>query len=363
MSSSSNKHSVCVLGSGAWGTTAAKMIAESVSEQPDLFDPSVRMWVYEELVNGRKLSELINKDHVNPKYMPGIRLPANVIAVTDIATSVRGASILVFCFPHQFCRKICSDIKDHIQNNAVAVSLIKGADVEGGKFFLISEYVENELGISCDVLMGANIADEIAREQFSEATIGSHSPHVTGALLKRLFQRPYFNISVVNDVSAVELLGTLKNIVALGAGFVDGLGLGNNTKAAIMRIGLVEMRRFIQSLYPNSSPDIYFESCGIADLISTCYGGRNRKCAERFAKDKGRTSWDKIEKDLLNGQRLQGTLTAKEVFFLIEQRKSWEQFPLFTTIFCISFEGADVSSILQPMEFARRAAEQRRRLH
>merc|ERR1711920_908276 len=114
-----------------------------------------------------------------------------------------------------------------------------------------------------------------------------------------------------DDIAGVELCGALKNVVALGAGFCDGLGYGGNTKAALIRIGLQEMKAFIRYFYPDVKDATFLESCGVADLITTCYGGRNRKCAEAFAKT-GK-SWDVIEKELLNGQKLQGTLTAKEV--------------------------------------------------
>jgi len=136
----------------------------------------------------------------------------------------------------------------------------------------------------------------------------------------------------VADVAGPELCGTLKNIVALGAGFVDGLHLGNNTKAAVIRIGLLEMMALAKELFPTVKTETFFESCGVADLITTCFGGRNRKCAEAFVKAKGSKSFDDLEKELLGGQKLQGVLTSHEVQEILRKKKLERKFPLFTTI-------------------------------
>ena len=119
--------------------------------------------------------------------------------------------------------------------------------------------------------MGANLANEVAEEKFCETTIGVKDAKMA-PILRDLFQTPNFRVVVSDDVDAVEICGALKNIVACGAGFVDGLNLGDNTKAAVIRLGLMEMIKFVDVFYPGSKLATFFESCGVADLITTCYG-------------------------------------------------------------------------------------------
>ncbi|KNC53509.1 glycerol-3-phosphate dehydrogenase [NAD+] [Thecamonas trahens ATCC 50062] len=333
---------VCVLGSGNWGSTAGKIVASNAARLDDVAS-EVNMWVFEEQVDGRKLTEIINEDHENPKYLPGVKLPENLVAVPDAAAAVSGATLLIFCLPHQFLPRLCASIKDAAAPGARAITLIKGFDVDDDGIVLLSEYITAQLGMPCAVLMGANIANEVAREEFSETTIGYHH-EANGKLWCRLFQTKYFRVAIVPDPVAVELCGAIKNVVALGAGFCDGLKLGNNTKAAVIRIGLLEMRQFTQTFF-NGAGELttYFESCGLADLITTCYGGRNRKCAEAFVAS-GK-SWDELEAELLGGQKLQGTLTTIEVIKAIDKAGARGNFPLFTAINAICFEGAAPSTL------------------
>lgn len=157
------------------------------------------------------------------------------------------------------------------------------------------------------------MANEVADEKFCETTIGVKDKKMA-PILRDLFQTPNFRVVVSDDVDAVEICGALKNIVACGAGFVDGLGLGDNTKAAVIRLGLMEMIKFVDVFYPGSKLCTFFESCGVADLITTCYGGRNRKCSEAFVKT-GKSIVD-LEKEMLNGQKLQVSVSdvVKEFF-------------------------------------------------
>lgn len=234
--------------------------------------------------------------------------------------------------------------------------------------------------------MGANVANEVAAGQFCEATVGYDGPvgcprgqctcghgqcgctaDAHAGLWIDLLQSPTFRLSPSPDCATVELCGALKNVIALGSGFVDALGQGTNTKAAVVRRGLLEMRTFC-TLYcagklgpvasartpdpplgttagtggpapvstlscplPEPRLETFLESCGIADLVTSCFGGRNRKCAEAFARlqleahgdltptpAEASRVWERVERELLQGQKMQGLSTCLHVHELIQ---------------------------------------------
>ncbi|EKD03459.1 glycerol-3-phosphate dehydrogenase (NAD+) [Trichosporon asahii var. asahii CBS 8904] len=335
----SGKHRVCVIGSGSWGTALAKIAAENVARRKADFEPQVNMWVREKLVGGKSLIDTINTTHRNQRYLPDVDLPENLVAVPKLKDVVAGSDLIVLVTPHQFLHTVLAELKRSkaIAPGARCVSAIKGVEVNGTEIETFASLIERELGTPCSALSGANIALEVALGQFCETTIGCPSA-VDAALWEAVFDNADFRVNCVEDVNGVSLGGALKNVVALAAGMVDGLRLGGNTKAAILRIGLGEMTRFTQEFFPGVQHTTFSnESAGIADLITTCYGGRNRKCAEEFVKSGD--SFEKIERRLLNGQKLQGTATAEEVNRFLEARGRTEAYPLFEKVYRIAFEG------------------------
>lgn len=353
------------------------------------------MWVFEEKIEVPKdskhynpseplcqgqqnLTEVINKFNENIKYLPGIALPKNLRANPSLEDAVKDSSIIVFNVPHQFIIRICDQLKGKILPYARGISCIKGVDVNEEGVNLFSETIGKTLGIYCGALSGANIANEVAKELWSETTIGYDPPHLDSkaptptqgspsastvdvvsfehkdtsgqfskvklqplpneyppidhALLKTLFHRPYFHVRVVSDVAGVALGGALKNIVAVAAGFVEGLGWGDNAKAAVMRVGLLEMVKFGNQFFGNSINNQTFteESAGVADLITSCSGGRNFRCAKLSVERN--TPIEEIEKQELNGQKLQGTLTSHEVNRFLKKQGVEHEYPLFTAV-------------------------------
>eukprot|EP00285_Hemiselmis_virescens_P017338 CAMPEP_0173393466 /NCGR_PEP_ID=MMETSP1356-20130122/22123_1 /TAXON_ID=77927 ORGANISM="Hemiselmis virescens, Strain PCC157" /NCGR_SAMPLE_ID=MMETSP1356 /ASSEMBLY_ACC=CAM_ASM_000847 /LENGTH=399 /DNA_ID=CAMNT_0014351485 /DNA_START=66 /DNA_END=1265 /DNA_ORIENTATION=+ len=337
---------VAIIGSGNWGCAIAKIIAKNCQRLAHL-DSTVNMWVYEEVLeDGRKLTDVMNETHENVKYLPGYTLPTNLIAEANIEKAVSGANILVFVIPHQFIGGLCEKIMPNVSSDCIGVSLIKGLDFDENGLVLISELISKKLGgMDISVLMGANIASEVAAGCFCESTVG-YSNKNNGLLLKDVFDDTLFRVGLVDNVRGVEICGALKNVVALGAGFSDGMHLGENCKAAVLRIGFEEMRRFIQDRYPEVTDATFFASCGIADLITTAYGGRNHRVAEAYVLAEGTKTLDQLEDEILKGQKLQGTLTCKEIHIILERDGHVKDFPLFASIYRIAFEGYNPETMI-----------------
>ncbi|KAG7443268.1 NAD-dependent glycerol-3-phosphate dehydrogenase [Guyanagaster necrorhizus] len=360
---------IAIVGSGSWGTALARVAALNAAEREG-FDPEVRIWVREHEIPGRgKLTEIFNRTHRNERYLPDVDLPENLVAVPSLKETVRGATLILIVVPHQYLPGILEELKEPglISSGARAISAIKGVEVviqkgapQGtARIYTYPSVIEKELGIPCTALGGANIALDVGRGEFCETTIGVLSAK-DAALWHAVFDGPTFRVHPIEDVAGVSLSGALKNVVALAAGFVDGMGLGGNNKAAILRIGLLEMSTFTLEFFPGSSPLTFsHHSAGVADLITTSFGGRNRKCAEAFIKSKpeysgvkpeqrGKT-FEQLEKELLNGQKLQGTLTSREVFEFLEARGRLEGYPLFEKVYRISFEEMDPKRLFEDL--------------
>ncbi|KAK6970699.1 glycerol-3-phosphate dehydrogenase [NAD(+)] cytoplasmic-like isoform X1 [Biomphalaria glabrata] len=331
------KKRVCVVGSGNWGSAIAKIVGNNVLAHDDMFETEVFMYVYEEIVNGQKLTDIINSEHENVKYLPEIKLPANVIAVPDVVKACNDADILIFVLPHQFVKETCLKMKQFIKPNALGISLIKGFILtESDGIQLVSKVISETLGIETAVLMGANLATEVASEMFCETTIACENESYK-PLLTALFETSYFRCKVIKNVAGVEACGALKNVVGIGAGIVDGLGYGDNTKAAVIRLGLMEMMKFTKVFLGNDDKSVFFESCGVADLVATCHGGRNRLLGEAVVKSmkkRGIAGVDirLLEKEILRGQSFQGPLIAKEIYSYLKDNSMLEQFPLLVAI-------------------------------
>ncbi|EOB12836.1 Glycerol-3-phosphate dehydrogenase [NAD+], cytoplasmic [Nosema bombycis CQ1] len=338
------KLKVGVIGTGNWGTTLGLLVANNV-KRPNVskyFEEKVTLWGIEEYHSNELLSTIINLEHVNKKYLSGIRLPENLFCTSEISICA-DLDIIIVAMPHQFIKKI-EDFKGIIKRNCILISVVKGfIDNPDKSITLISTYLKNTFKCKVCVLMGANIATEVAKGSVCEGTLG-YEDEESKELSYLLLNSYNYRVTCVKDIPGVELVGSLKNIVALGCGLVEGLGYTGNTKVAIMRNGLMEIRKFLKYFYAESKDETIFQSCGIADLVVSCLEGRNYKYG--IMKGKEDTSLEDFEKSM-GGQKIQGTGTAEDIFNFLEYKNRTKDFPLFRTIYSIFIENSDPSEILR----------------
>eukprot|EP01038_Epipyxis_sp_PR26KG_P005750 gene5750-7939_t len=358
---------ISVIGSGSFGTAMARVLAQINVNK------NITLWVNEEIIDGRNLSVIINEAHMNVKYLPNISLPGNIIAKTNLMECTHSADVIFFAVPHQYLKDILHKIGRMANPECVCASFIKGIVVDKFGPKLVSDEIRHVLNVNnVGVIMGANVASDVATDSFVETTVAFSDISIANSISGLLYSKT-MRTSITNDVGTVELCGALKNVVAIGAGFCDGIGVGESTKAAVIRQGLEEIRTFCQlfDFYGTYQDRTLFASCGIADLIATCYGGRNRRCAEEFSKrlssiDKSTNDdlevaveklWNNVEIELLGGQKLQGIDTCKDVMKCILHVDSnnsdhshssdyiLKKFPLFSRIYNIAVLGKPIDTL------------------
>ena len=152
-----------------------------------------------------------------------------------------------------------------------------------------------------------------------------------------MFSTPYFQITVVSDTIGVELCGALKNIVAFTVGICQGLNYGFSTKAAVIHIGMLEIMKFARMFYKDTDTSTFQESCGVADMIATCFGGRGQEMVEAMVHT-GK-SVDVLEDETLGGQKLQGKECVKDLYDFLKEKNAEKEFPMFIAVYQICFEG------------------------
>lgn len=245
------KH-VSIIGSGSWATTMARHVANLIEERKDLeYEPELRLWALPEEFQGRNITDWINIEHENPKYLPGYPLSPHIIASSSMEFVCKDADIICFIVPHQFADSVLHQMKPFVKPTSICISLTKGLFFDTAGPCLISDTIQSILTLShVAVLMGANVANDVAAENFVESTLACKNLSIA-ASLRSLFETSNFRIELSADIAGVELCGALKNIIALGVGFCEGMDIGVSTKGAIITQGLKEMILFNKLFAPN----------------------------------------------------------------------------------------------------------------
>ncbi|ACZ21058.1 glycerol-3-phosphate dehydrogenase [Sanguibacter keddieii DSM 10542] len=250
-----------VLGSGAWGTTFAQVLADAGC--------TVRLWG-----RNQDVALQITTEHVNGRYLPGIELPESVTATTDVAAALDGVDLVVVAIPSQSARATLEPLRDLVPAGAVAVSLMKGVELSTDR--RMSEVVAESLAIDAGrvaVVSGPNLAGEIARRQPTATVVSSSDPQ-TAALVARACSSGYFRPYTNADVVGVELCGAVKNVIALAVGMAQGRGFGYNTTATVITRGLAEISRLGLAL--GADAETFPGLAGMGDLMATCASPSSR---------------------------------------------------------------------------------------
>lgn len=260
--------SVAVLGAGSWGTTVAHLCAHNA--------PTV-LWARDPAV-----ATEVRADHRNSRYLAGYDLHPSLDATSDLATAVAGADLLVVGVPSSAFRQTLVEASAHLRPWVPVVSLTKG--LERGTMMRMTEVADDVVaGRPIGVLTGPNLAKEVMAGEPAASVLAMSDEYVAAAL-QPLFTTPTFRIFTNPDVVGCELGGALKNVVAIAAGIADGLGGGDNTRAAIITRGLAELTRLGIAL--GGQPLTFAGLAGMGDLIATCVSpqSRNRHVGEQLGR-------------------------------------------------------------------------------
>ncbi|MCM2358440.1 MAG: NAD(P)-dependent glycerol-3-phosphate dehydrogenase [Geobacteraceae bacterium] len=251
-----------VIGAGSWGTTLADLLAKKGHE--------VTLWAYEpELV-----SEM-TETGMNGVFLPGIRLSPRLSFTNSLAEAVAGKGLLLFVVPSQVLRGVIGTVLSAIPADALLVSASKG--IELGTLMTVSQVYEELLPAplfrNFAVLSGPSFAREVAQEM-PTAVVAAAAEERVARRVQEIFTTPFFRVYTNPDIMGVELGGAIKNVIALAAGISDGLGFGNNTRAALITRGLAEMTRL--GLAMGASRETFAGLAGMGDLVLTCTGDLSR---------------------------------------------------------------------------------------
>ena len=289
---------VAVIGGGSWGTTVAHIAAHNTDTVLWARDPAV--------------AQEVNDKHMNSKYLTGYELHEDLRATSDLAEAVSHADVLVMGVPSHGFRQALKDCAEHLRAWVPVVSLTKG--LEQGTRQRMTEVIQDELpGHPYGLLTGPNLAKEILAGDAAASVIAMSDSNVSKEL-QRIFSTNLFRVYENDDVIGCEVAGALKNVMAIAAGMADGLGTGDNTRAAVITRGLAELSRLGVAMGGHAVT--FAGLAGMGDLVATCISpqSRNRHVGEQIGK--GRTI-DEIIADM--NMVAEGVKTARVVMELAEE--------------------------------------------
>lgn len=315
-------YNVSIIGAGSWGTAIAVLLAKKGC--------NVKQWV-----RRPEFCSQMRETKENVTYLPGVVLPSNIDISSDLEYCCKDSEVLVIATPSHAVRETVTNIKSFINKDQIIVSIAKG--IENETLMRMSEIIEEILPDNkVAVLSGPCHAEEVAKD-VPTAIVSSAKERAVAEYVQDVFMTPKFRVYTNPDMIGVELGGALKNIIAIGAGVIDGLGFGDNTKAALMTRGIVEISRLGEAL--GAKKLTFAGLSGIGDLIVTCTSmhSRNRKAGIAIGEGKS------LE-EILGGTNMviEGVRTTKSAYDL--GRKMGIEMPITTELYNVLYNKADVKN-------------------
>ncbi|NLK42831.1 MAG: NAD(P)H-dependent glycerol-3-phosphate dehydrogenase [Tissierellia bacterium] len=311
-----------VLGGGSWGTALGVLLANKGYD--------VTMWLRE-----KSQVEEINETRINNKYLPDVVLPPNLKITNDLEYSIYKKNALILAMSTHGIRDVLTKAHNHVKANQIIVNVSKG--IESDTLLRISQVVEEFLPEnSYVVLSGPSHAEEVAKNMPTTVVSASRDKK-SAEYIQDLFFTSNFRVYTNPDVIGVELGGALKNIIALGAGISDGLNYGDNTKAALMTRGMIEMARLGEKMGANINT--FSGLSGMGDLIVTCTSMHSRNRRAGILIGQGIKVDDAIKKI---GMVVEGIKTTKSAYNLAKKHNI--EMPITSEIYGVLYEGKDVKN-------------------
>lgn len=305
-----------ILGAGSWGTALAILLDNNGHQ--------VQVWsaLAEEI-------QMLNQTHEHSAKLPGVKIPETILFTEDLEDSVRGKDVMVLAVPSPFTRNTAHKIKDFVEKGQRIVNVAKG--IEESTLMTLSEIIEEEIPqADVGVLSGPSHAEEVGRKIPTTCVVTAKTQK-TAEYLQSIFMNPVFRVYTTPDILGVELGAALKNVIALAAGTADGLGYGDNTKAALITRGVAEICRLGMKM--GARMETFYGLSGMGDLIVTCASVHSRNRRAGFLIGQGRTMQEAMDEVKMV---VEGVYSAKAAKRLAEKYQI--EMPIVTEICRVLFE-------------------------
>lgn len=323
--SENKQEKIAVLGAGSWGTALSKVLAENGHD--------VKIWSRPE---DEKIIQEINEKHTNERYLKDLVLPETITATTDLKEAIKDREIVLIVIPTVGIRGIAKQLNEMVATPKLFIHASKGLEQKTYDRIseILNEEIDEEKRSAVVVLSGPSHAEEVAVQDLTSVTSASEDMDAA-AKIQQLFMNDYFRVYRNDDIIGVELGAALKNIIALGAGALNGLGYGDNAVAALVTRGLAEISRLGVAL--GAEPQTFMGLSGVGDLIVTCTSPHSRNFRAGKLIGEG-LSLEDIQDNV--GMAIEGLSTVIAAKELSEERGI--EMPITQAIYKVAYEEVDV---------------------